>query len=87
MVIPKYSQGMKTAVSLPDDIFKSADSLARKLKMSRSELYATAVAEFVAKHRSGDVTARLDAVYAKTESRLDKRLSKAQAAALRANDW
>jgi metal-responsive CopG/Arc/MetJ family transcriptional regulator len=78
---------MKTAVSLPDDLFKSADSLARKLRMSRSELYATAVAEFVAKHRSGDVTARLDAVYAKTESRLDRRLRKAQATSLRANDW
>jgi metal-responsive CopG/Arc/MetJ family transcriptional regulator len=78
---------MKTAVSLPDDVFKSADVLARKLKMSRSQLYATAVAEFVAKHRGGDVTARLDAVYAKTDSRLDKRLRRAQADTLRTNDW
>jgi metal-responsive CopG/Arc/MetJ family transcriptional regulator len=78
---------MKTAVSLPDEVFQSADVLARKLKMSRSQLYATAVAEFVAKHRSGDVTARLDAVYSKAESRLDKRLRKAQANTLRASDW
>ena len=78
---------MKTAVSLPDEVFQSADVLARKLKMSRSQLYATAVAEFVAKHRSGDVTARLDAVYSKVESRLDKRLRKAQANTLRGTDW
>ena len=87
MVIPRYSSGMKTAISLPGDLFKSADILARKLKMSRSQLYATAVAEFVAKHRSGDVTARLDAVYSKGESRIDKRLRKAQANTLRASDW
>jgi metal-responsive CopG/Arc/MetJ family transcriptional regulator len=78
---------MKTAVSVPDEVFRSADVLARKLKMSRSQLYATAVAEFVAKHRSGDVTARLDAVYSKAGSRLDKRLRKAQANTLRASDW
>lgn len=78
---------MKTAISLPDEVFQSADALARKLKISRSQLYATAVAEFVAKHRTGDVTSRLDAVYSKTESRLDKRLRKAQADTLRASDW
>ncbi len=69
---------MKTAVSLPDDLFENADVLAEKLGLSRSALYATAVAEFVAKHRGGDVTARLDAVYEKSDSRVAKNLRRAQ---------
>jgi antitoxin MazE6 len=54
---------MKTAISLPDDLFASADALASRLGMSRSELYATAVAEFLAKHTASQVTAQLDQLY------------------------
>ncbi|WP_420442386.1 CopG family transcriptional regulator [Candidatus Palauibacter sp.] len=38
---------MKTAISLPDELLAPADSLAKQMRVSRSELYATAVAEFV----------------------------------------
>lgn len=54
---------MKTAISLPDDLFASADALAARLGVSRSELYATAVAEFLAKHTASQVTAQLDRLY------------------------
>ena len=36
---------MKTAISLPDPLFKSADALARRLGVSRSELFANAMAD------------------------------------------
>jgi metal-responsive CopG/Arc/MetJ family transcriptional regulator len=78
---------MKTAISLPDDIFTSADRLARRLGVSRSQLYATAVAEFVAKHHGGDITARLDAVYGTQPSRLDPATRRAQARAVRTAEW
>lgn len=79
---------MKTAISLPDDLFSAADTLARKLGVSRSRLVATALAEFVAKHRSSRVTQRLDAVYAATEeSRGDEAVRKAQQRTLRRSDW
>jgi metal-responsive CopG/Arc/MetJ family transcriptional regulator len=55
---------MKTAISIPDDVFAEADALARVLKTSRSELYSRAVREFVARHSSDDVTATLDRVCA-----------------------
>jgi len=42
---------MKTAISLPDDLFAEVDACARKLKLSRSRLLATAASEFVARHR------------------------------------
>jgi len=49
---------MKTAISLPDELFECADALAHRLGVSRSELYATAVAEFLAKHQDAKVTER-----------------------------
>ena len=78
---------MKTAISIPDELFASADALADELGVSRSELYARAVAEFVAKHRAGDVTAQLDRLYAAQPARLDSRLRRAQARSVRASEW
>jgi hypothetical protein len=57
-----YTSGMKTAISIPDDVFADADALARRLKTSRSELYSRAVREYVARHSADDVTAALDLV-------------------------
>jgi metal-responsive CopG/Arc/MetJ family transcriptional regulator len=57
---------MKTAVSIPDPVFQSADALASRLGMSRSQLYATALAEYLAKHRDAKVTEQLNTVYAAT---------------------
>ena len=51
---------MKTAISIPDDIFAEADQLARRLNTSRSELYSRAVREYVARHSPGQVTQSLD---------------------------
>jgi len=58
---------MKTAISIPDNVFRAAERLARRLGLSRSELYARAVAEFVAQHRGQDITERLNAVYDERE--------------------
>ena len=57
-----YTAGMKTAISIPDDVFEQADALARELKQSRSQLYARAVREYVARHSADNVTAALNAV-------------------------
>ena len=55
---------MKTAVSIPDDVFGEADALARETKQSRSQLYTRAVREYVARHSADSVTAALDALVA-----------------------
>lgn len=78
---------MKTAVSLPDDLFESADALAERLGMSRSELYATAVAEYLAKHRDEDVTGRLNEVYGDESSGIDSDLRSAQARSVSSAGW
>ena len=78
---------MKTAISVPDRLFSAADGLARKLGMSRSHLYATALAEYVAKHQAARVTERLNAVYGAQPSTLDEGLSGAQRRALKRSEW
>ena len=54
---------MKTAISIPDSDFKAAEKLAKRLGMSRSELYQVAVAEFLAKHSEKNITEKLDEIY------------------------
>lgn len=69
---------MKTAISIPDEIFVSADMLAKRLGISRSELYATAVSEYVQRSRADKVTDRLNEVYSTEDSSLDPRLAELQ---------
>lgn len=53
---------MKTAISIPDPLFKQADRLAKRLRVSRSELYSKAVRALVSAYGRRDVTARINAV-------------------------
>jgi predicted transcriptional regulator len=78
---------MKTAISLPDELFEAADALARKLGLTRSRLIAEALAEFVAKHRTSRVTERLDAVYATEAAPVPKPLRRAQRKILDQSEW
>ena len=78
---------MKTAISLPDDLFEAADALAERMGVSRSELYATAVAEYLAKHRGEDVTARLNELYSNESSGVDPKLRSAQARSVSSSEW
>ncbi len=78
---------MKTAISLPDDLFLEADSLAKALGKTRSGLVAEALAEYVAKHRHAEVTERLNAVYALDDGRLDPFLVEAARRTLATNEW
>jgi metal-responsive CopG/Arc/MetJ family transcriptional regulator len=87
VVILGYTPGMKTAISLPDDLFAAADALANRLGMSRSGLIAAALAEYVAKHRASKVTDRLDAVYFTEANELDAGLKEAQRRTLGRQQW
>jgi len=86
-VIPWSYYSMKTAISLPDELFKSANVLAQRMGVSRSQLFATAVAEFVAKHQSRKVTERLDRVYGAEQDNLDPALRLAQSKSLGDDTW
>ena len=53
---------MKTAVSIPDDVYEQAERMARQSKRSRSEIYSTALAEYLARHTPDRVTAAMNDV-------------------------
>lgn len=78
---------MKVAVSLPDPVFDAAERLAQRMRVSRSQLYARALEEYVAQRQDRRVTESLDAVYAQAVEPLDPALAKAQAAAMRDEAW
>ena len=78
---------MKTAISVPDEVFEAADRTARKLGVSRSELYSTAVYEYIERHRVEDVTSRLNDLYASESSELDESLGKMQGQSMKKEDW
>lgn len=78
---------MKTAISIPDEVFEAADRAAKKLGVSRSEFYSTAVYEFVERHRVADVTTRLNEVYSSTASNLDESLLRMQGEVLSREEW
>jgi len=78
---------MKTAVSIPDSLFHAADTLAGRLGLSRSELYARAVKQFIADHRDDGVTEALNRTYEGEDSRLDPVIQALQAASLEDDPW
>lgn len=80
---------MKTAISIPDRLFEAAERLARRLGMSRSELYSNAVENYIDEYRSSGVRERLDAVYAAEPeaSQLNSDIARIQSASLPDEDW
>lgn len=79
--------GMKVAISLPDPVFRAAETLARKLRKSRSQLYAEAIAEYVGARGAKALTARLNSVYANESSEVDPALKHAQLERLCREAW
>jgi metal-responsive CopG/Arc/MetJ family transcriptional regulator len=53
---------MKTAVSIPDDVFEQVERLARRERKSRSDVFSAALREYVARHSPDEITAALDEV-------------------------
>jgi hypothetical protein len=78
---------MKTAISVPDEVFEQADNLAKRLKMSRSQLYSRALSEYVARHAPDEVTEALDRVSAELGAEPDAFVSTASRRILERTAW
>jgi metal-responsive CopG/Arc/MetJ family transcriptional regulator len=53
---------MKVAVSIPDDVFSAAESLAKRKKLSRSKLYANALNQYVMQNDPDEAIAAINAL-------------------------
>ena len=78
---------MKTAVSLPDQLFRAGETEARRRRVSRSRLYAQALSELLAKQEKEEITRVLDRVYARRPSKLDPVLKALQTRAISKDHW
>lgn len=80
---------MKTAVSIPDRVFQSAEKLATRLGVSRSQLYANALASLVEKHREDLITSQLNEVYGPSdeESSLAREVGLLQSRSISRAKW
>ena len=82
-----YTPGMKTAVSVPDDVFERAERLARREGRSRSEVYSAALRDYVARHEPDDIAEALDRVVAEVGEGIDPFVTAATRRTLDSNDW
>jgi metal-responsive CopG/Arc/MetJ family transcriptional regulator len=78
---------MKTAISISDAVFREAEQTAQQLGLTRSKLYSMAVLEFIQNHNPQAVTAKLNSVYSKTESKLDDDIIQATHDLLAQDEW
>ena len=82
-----YTLGMKTAISVPDDVFHKAERLARSAGRSRSEVYSAALREYVARHSPDDVVEALDRVIAEVGEGTDPFVMTASRQTLESTEW
>ena len=82
-----YTFGMKTAVSIPDDVFEKAERLARRAQKSRSEVFSAALREYVARHAPDEVTEAMNNVCDKLGEKRDEFVSLASRRTLENVEW
>ncbi len=78
---------MKTAVSVPDDVYERVDRLARRTKRSRSRLFSDALGEYLARHENDEITESMNAAVAEVGQTGDPFVSAAASRILERTDW
>ena len=69
---------MKTAISLPDDLFARAERTAKQLGIPRSQLFARAVHEYLSRHDPESITTRINESLEHEHAGLDAALTNMQ---------
>jgi antitoxin MazE6 len=82
-----YTLGMKTAVSIPNDLFEGAERLARRTRRSRSRLFSDALREYLARHTPDNVTELMDKALAQIGAGKDTFVSSAGKRTLYEIEW
>ena len=82
-----YTFGMKTAVSVPDEVFQRAERLAKRMRVSRSELYSRALREYLARHAPDEVTEALNALSDELDTGAEEFTKEAGRRVLHESEW
>ena len=78
---------MKTAISIPEEVFRNAEELARQLSISRSQLYSRALREYVSRHAPDRVTETLDRLCGEIDQETDRFVAAAARRILERTEW
>ena len=78
---------MKTAISIPDELFSKAEEMARKTGKSRSQLYQEALSEYLLRRDPGAVTQAMDEALADIDPQVDQWLAEAGRPTLERSEW
>lgn len=78
---------MKTAVSIPDEVFAQAERLARRAGRSRSQVFSDALREYVARHAPDEVTEAMDQVCAQVGDQGDAFVGAVARRVLERTEW
>jgi len=78
---------MKTAISIPDDVYEGAERLARRTKRSRSRLFSDALKEYVARHAPDEVTEAMNRACAEAGELKDPFVAAAARRTLERSEW
>ena len=87
VLCPGYTRGMKTAVSIPDDVFEQVERLARRERRSRSEVFSAALREYVARHSPDEVTEAINRVCDEVGDQSDEFVAAAARRILEKTEW
>lgn len=78
---------MKTAVSIPDELFRRADALARRRGKSRSQVYREALAEYLLRRDDGSITDAMNAVIDEVGTEIDPWVAAVSRRTLERTEW
>ena len=82
-----YDYSMKTAISMPDPLFDAAEKLAKRLKLSRSALYARALEDYVRRNSPDTITEQLNRALAAEPDEPDPFMAAAATSVMRRAEW
>jgi metal-responsive CopG/Arc/MetJ family transcriptional regulator len=82
-----YTLNMKTAVSLPDLVFRAAERHAKRARKSRSQLYAEALSEYLTRHSPEEVTAAMNHVVEQLGEQKDPFVARSSRRILERSEW
>ncbi len=78
---------MKTAISIPDNIFQAAEQYAKNHGVSRSKLYSQALAQFLKKNSEEEITKKLNEIYSDQPSAVNEAVATIQFSSLEKEEW
>ena len=82
-----HTLSMKTAISIPDELFHSADEAAKNLGLSRSALIQKALEDFLETKNQKAIIEKLNRVYSRVDSSVPLEIQKYQRSQIQAEEW